>query len=107
MEPETPIDVPWQVEAVRDQLANCGPLTASLLSKRVGLHTVYASQSYVMELGFPLRSLGTPTPSNQIMKIKVPPSNVVYFLWSQRYDVHERFGVGPILPDTETLNVNS
>jgi hypothetical protein len=106
MESETP-HLPWQVEAVRDQLANCGPLTASLLAKRVGSHAVYATQSYVMELWFPLRPPETDIPSDQIVKIKVPPHNVVYFLWSQRYDVKERFGVNPERTDMETLNVNS
>lgn len=44
-------------------------------------------------------------PPNAICRIQGPPNEgrgrppMVYFLWSQRYDVHPLFGVGPIKPE--------
>lgn len=105
MEPETPTDVPWQVEAVREQLANCGPLSARLLARRMGKDALREAHGHISEWRFLRRSVNVP--SDQIVKIKVPPQNVVYFLWSQRYDVQERFGVGPERTDMEMLNVNA
>jgi hypothetical protein len=104
MESETPTDVPWQVEAVREQLANCGPLTSNLLARRVGKRSLREAHGHISEWRFLRRSVDVP--SDQIVKIKVPPRNVVYFLWSQRYDVYKRFGVGPTLTNMENLNVN-
>ena len=44
-------------------------------------------------------------PADALMRIQGPPKNtagrppMVYFLWSQRYEVYPLFGVGPLRPD--------
>src|SRR3990167_9510519 len=88
-----------------EHLAEHGPTTRGDLDAATGLNLTKSGYDRTHAWVRPMTYMaGGSFPDDAVMRIKGPSNGVgrppvVYFLWSQRWDVHPLFGVGPVKPE--------